>query len=84
MDTTPDLEKKYLGREVDQIEELIAKLNSKVTLDGSLSYLTKDGYDRIFHQFKMLDTSIYNHKELSIESNDRLDELTDIMSSKPI
>ena len=67
--------------EVHQIEDLMATLTSKVCMDSSLSYLSKEDYSKIYRQFKKLDTSIYNHKELSVDTNDRLDELTDIMSS---
>lgn len=64
-----------------QIEEIISELNTKVQRDKSLTYLSKEDYDKIHKQFQILDENIFNHKEVSINSNDRLEELVDIMSS---
>lgn len=66
---------------IEKIEEIISELNAKVKLDKSLAYLSKEDYDRVHKQFQILDENIFNHKEVSIDSNDRLEELVDIMSS---
>jgi len=72
----------YLPRsEADQIEELLSTLNSKVRMDNSLTDLCREDFSKIYKQFKALDTSIYNHKEFAIDSNGRMDDLIDIMSS---
>ncbi|NQY66628.1 MAG: hypothetical protein HRT72_02740 [Flavobacteriales bacterium] len=69
------------NNEFEQIHELMADLNVKFARDPTLKYVLKDEYDDLFEQFIMLDTSIYNHKKLEIDSNDRLDMLTDAMAS---
>ncbi|NQY10660.1 MAG: hypothetical protein HRT71_14265 [Flavobacteriales bacterium] len=67
--------------ELEQISELIADLNKKIVRDPTLKCILKDGYDNLLEQFKELDTSIYNHQKTSVDSNDRLDVLTDAMAS---
>jgi len=67
--------------EAEKIIELIAKLNSEVLVDDSLSYLSDEQYDKILEGVKKLTINIYNHKLVSPSSHDRLDELTDVMTS---
>jgi PAS domain S-box-containing protein len=74
----PELKNNY---EAEKIIELIAKLNSEVLIDDSLSYLSDEQYDRILEGVKKLTINIYNHKLVSPTSHDRLDELTDVMTS---
>ncbi len=69
------------GDKIEQIEEIISELNTKVKSDKTLTYISKEDYDRVHRQFQILDENIFNHKENSIDSNDRLEELVDIMSS---
>lgn len=67
--------------EVNQVEELLSSLNKKVMLDNSLSVVSNEQIKKIYRQFRLLDTSIYNHHKISVDSNDRLEHLTDVMSS---
>ena len=67
--------------EYEEIEYLLSALNTKIKLDDSLTYLSQEGFTKIYNQFKLLDTSVFNHQKTSIDTNDRLHELTDLMSS---
>ena len=75
------MKKKHNNPEAIQILDLMSRLSSKIRLDGSLSYLSDEQYVEIANGVKKLSIDIYNHKLVSETSHDRLDELTDIMTS---
>lgn len=67
--------------EATAIVELLSDLNNKVRLDESLTYVSDKQYDRILKEFNNLTINIYNHKLVSENTSDRMDELTDMMTS---
>jgi nitrate/nitrite-specific signal transduction histidine kinase len=71
----------FQHNEPEVIIETLTHLGVKVRMDESLSYLSQHDYVRMCEQFKFVDSSIYNHKESSIDSNGRLVQLTGIMAS---
>jgi len=68
------------GQELECIVDLLTSLNEKVKLDKSLSYISKEDCDELYTQFELLDRNIFDHKKVSIDSNNRLEELTFIMA----
>lgn len=69
------------SHDIDVLLDMLTDLNSKVQRETKLTCLSKDEYDQLHGQFKLLDRHIFDHKDLSIDSNDRLEQLVDIMSS---
>ena len=70
-----------LPEEVDKIIDLISDLNGKVGGDEDLNNMSDEQYDRLTEQINTLNINIYNHQLVSEQPNDRLNELTDIMTS---
>lgn len=67
--------------EATQIVELLSELNNKVRMDESLTYVSDDQYEQIAKGINDLTINIYNHKLISETAGDRMDELTDMMTS---
>lgn len=72
---------KWGDSEIEALLDMMTDLNAKVQREGSLSCISKDEFDELAGQFKVLDQNIFDHKTLSIDSNDRLEQLVDMMSS---
>ncbi len=68
------------SHETDQIIKLIQQLKTNVETDQSLTYITDKQYDTIVDEINGLTEIIYNHKIVSNQSKDRLEELNHIMS----
>ncbi len=68
-------------QEVDQILDLISSLKTRITLNQDLSCISDEQFDRIVENVQSLKINIYNHKLFSEPTKDRLEELTDIMTS---
>lgn len=66
---------------VEVLLEKLTYLNERLLKGNSLDCITKTEYDQLYGQFKLLDRNIFDHKNFSIDSNDRLEELVDIMAS---
>jgi PAS domain S-box-containing protein len=72
-----------MSKEVNTLVDIISDLNHKLLLDEDLICVTDDDFNKIHEQVNKLRVNIYNHKEISNESKDRLEELTDIISTIP-
>jgi len=72
---------KVSAEEVDQIVDLVADLNSKVRLDKDLAYLSDEQHDRLADGINDLTINIYNHKLVCKKSTERMDKLTEMMTS---
>jgi len=68
-------------KEVDNIQDLLADLTTKIKLDPTLSYINDTQYDQLVNGLNDLTINIYDHKEVSETSKDRLDHLSDVMTS---
>ncbi|MBL4752317.1 MAG: PAS domain-containing protein [Flavobacteriales bacterium] len=68
-------------KEVNTIEDLLFDLTTKVKLDPDLSYVNDRQYDQLVNGINQLSVNIYNHKEVSVTSRDRLEHLTDVITS---
>lgn len=69
-----------MNTKVSTIVDMIADLNTKVTLDENLSFVSDDDFDKIYDQVNTLRINIYNHKEVADSPRDRLEALTDMMT----
>lgn len=71
------------SKRIDFIECVLnnlSDLNRNIALDKSLNYLPNEKVEQIFEQFEMLDSNIFDHKQFSSNSLNRLDRLSFIMS----
>ena len=67
--------------EVNQIIDLISTLNTRIALDKESGYFSDEQFERIEENVKAIKVNVYNHKIFSEPTKDRLEELTDIMTS---
>ena len=70
-------------KRIDFIEGILnnlSDLNRNIALDKSLNYLPTEKVEQLFEQFEMLDSNIFDHKQFSSNSLNRLDRLSFIMS----
>lgn len=72
---------KNKNTDAEKVIDLIDQLNEKVKLDQSLTYISDEQYQKIMDRVGTLSINIYNHKLVSNQSKDRLDELTHVITS---
>lgn len=68
------------SHETDQIIKLIQQLKTNVETDQSLTCITDKQYDTIVDEMNGLTEVIYDHKIISNQSKERLEELNHIMT----
>lgn len=65
---------------IEKVLDDLSDLNKNIALDKTLSYVPREKIEELFEQFDMLNSNIFNHKRVSNDSLNRLDNLSFIMA----
>lgn len=66
--------------ELTTILKLMSNLNEKISAADNTT-LPKADYDALVYEFMHLDNNIFNRNSITLDSNNRLDHLVDVMTS---